>query len=223
LVGAIALLLTHPRNQLEIYRQEDFVRVLASDDVFGVFAPPPKPRPWQLVVRDGLRGLEDDARDRDARAAAAEAARRADARAAALAAAEAMRALRRREGRRAGLAPDPAAAAAATTAEARAAAALDAARAAERRADELDADAARRAADDARALLMRLARKGRPIDPVLRDGRAARIEASAGDLKRARAQAGKLVRRRERAAARKALAAARPPDADAPRYLPPRD
>ena len=70
---------------------------------------------------------------------------------------------------------------------------------------------------------MRLARKGRPIDSVLRDGRAARIEASAGDLKRARAQAGKLVRRRERAAARKALAAARPPDADAPRYLPPRD
>ena len=34
------------------------------------------------------------------------------------------------------------------------------------------------------------------------------VEASAGDLKRARAQAGKLVRRRERAAARKALAAA---------------
>ncbi|KAH8055953.1 hypothetical protein JL722_7773 [Aureococcus anophagefferens] len=123
-------------------------------------------------------------------AAAAEAARRADARAAALAAAEAMRALRRREGRRAGLAPDPAAAAAATTAEARAARRRRRAR--QRRADELDADAARRAADDARALLMRLARKGRPIDPVLRDGRAARIEASAGDLKRARAQAGKL-------------------------------
>ncbi|KAH8069475.1 hypothetical protein JL721_5778 [Aureococcus anophagefferens] len=113
-----------------------------------------------------------------------------------------------------GLAPDPAAAAAAATAEA------SAARRPRACARTNSTPTPRACADDARAPHAPRA-QGRPIDPVLRDG--ARGSGGAGDLKRARAQAGKLVRRRERAAARKALAAARPPDADAPRYLPPRD